>query len=67
MPQAITLALPQQVGSFAQELEKRLSPIAGMSAESTQPLTLDEEEEQEVATSISVFRSGTGRDRDGSV
>lgn len=63
IPQAVTLAPPPQAGNFAQELERRLSPIVGKSAESIRPLTLDEEEEQEVATSISVFRSGTGRDR----
>jgi len=69
MPQAITLALPQQARGFAQELEKRLHPIAGINTGSSRPLMLDEEEEQEVATSesISIFRSGTGRNRNGSV
>lgn len=63
IPMAAVLAPPQQTGNFAQELERRLSPIAKKSAESeVQHRTIDKEEEQEVATSISVFRYGTGRD-----
>ncbi|KAF8647964.1 hypothetical protein AX14_008833 [Amanita brunnescens Koide BX004] len=63
IPTAAVLDPPLQTGNFAQELERRLSPIAKKSTESeVQHRMMDEEEEQEVATSISVFRYGTGCD-----
>ncbi|KAF8348049.1 hypothetical protein F5887DRAFT_915174 [Amanita rubescens] len=61
--QAIAMGSNPQTGGFAKELERRLSPIAGKSsAPKYQPLSIDEEEEEEVATSISIFRSGTGQE-----
>ena len=63
IPTAAVLALPLQTGSFAQELERRLSSITRKSAEpEVRYRTMDEEEEQEIAASISVFRYGTGRE-----
>ena len=65
--QALALAPPPPTGGFAKELERRLSPIAEKGSTSTiQPFSLDEEEEQEVATSISVFKYGTGQERNAS-
>ena len=62
-PQALALAPPPPMGGFAKELERYLSPIAGKGSMSTiRPFLLDKEEEQEVATSISVFKYGRGQE-----